>query len=191
MSILRALYRNEFWISVPLVGCGVCMLAFFIKNVVKLEDKNLIASVPLTAEQHVVFNEAGRILLTMEGPFFSTRFKKLSYEMIGSDGIAIPGQTTWLRWRSTSLEGRARLQLCSFELKDPGGYLLCIRGLGAPQAADVKHRIIFMKPHVLQTMACIVGIILGSFLAIGGLVLFIFRSRSKGMLPERASFSSY
>jgi hypothetical protein len=155
------------------------MLAFCIRHVVELEDKNLIASVPLTAEQDVVFEEAGEAILTMEGPFFSTRFKNLSYEMIGSEGIPIPGRNSWLRWRSTSLGGRARLQLCSFEINYPGQYLFRIKGLGYPQTDDIKHRIIFMKPHFLQTIACIVGIILGSFLAIGGLVLFIFRLLSK------------
>jgi hypothetical protein len=155
------------------------MLAFCIRHVVELEDKNLIASVPLTAEQDVVFDEAGEVILTMEGPFFSTRFKNLAYEMIGSEGMPIPGRHSWLRWRSTSLGGRARLQLCSFEINYPGQYLFRIKGLGYPKTDDMKHRIIFMKPHVLQTIACIVGIILGSLLAIGGLVLFIFRLLSK------------
>jgi hypothetical protein len=180
MSILRTLYRNGIWISVPLVGCGVCLLAFSIRNVVKLEDRNLILSVPLTAEQDVVFEEAGEAILTMEGPFFSSRFRNLSYELVGGEGIPIPGRKSWLRWGSTSMGGRARLQLCSFDINYPGGYIFRIKGLGSPQADDEKHRFIFMKPHVLQTMACIVGIIFGSFLAIGGLVLFIVRLLSKG-----------
>lgn len=180
MSLLRTLYRNGIWISVPLVGCGVCLLAFSIRNVVKLEDRNLILSVPLTAEQDVVFEEAGEAIMTMEGPFFSARFKNLSYELVGGEGIPMPGRKSWLRWRSTSLGGRARLQVCSFEISYPGQYLFRIKGLNSPQASDAKHRIIFMKPHFLQTIASIVGIILGSFLAIGGLVLFVFRLRSKG-----------
>ena len=55
-----------------------------------------------------------------------------------------------------------------------------IKGLDAPQAEDSKHRIMFMKLHFLQSMASIAGIIVGSFLAIGGLVLFIVRLKSKG-----------
>ena len=164
----------------PLFGIGVFLLWFFILNLVRLGNKNHILSVPLLAEQDVEFQEAGRVFLCVEGPLFTTRFGKLSYELTGSDGISMQGRRCWLRAQSTSLSRRVRMQLRSFDITHPGRYLLRIKGLASPQADDAEHRITFTKPHLPQTMAGILGIVLGGLLTIGSLVLFVLRFTSKG-----------
>lgn len=92
MSVLSFIYRNGILISVSLFGLGVVLLWFFILTVVRLEDKNRICSVPLLAEQDVEFAEAGRVILGLEGPFLTTRFGNLSYELRGSDGMSCRGK---------------------------------------------------------------------------------------------------
>jgi hypothetical protein len=151
--------------------------------VIRLEGKNHICSVSLLPEQHVDFAEAGRVALGLEGPFLSTRFANLSYELQGSDGLSMSGERRWFRTRTTSLKGRVRLEIAEFEIRYPGRYALRIHGLGSPQPDDVRHRIFFAKPHLAQTIGCILGIVLGGLLTIGSLVLFILRCTLKGDGP--------
>ncbi len=174
MFILSFLYKNGLWISVPLFGLGVFLLWFFIVTMVGLGDKNRICSVPLLAEQDVEFAEAGRVVLWLEGPLLTARFAGLTYELTGSDGSYIKGRMTWFRIRSTSLS-KVRIVDRILTIPYPGRYVLHTKGLGASQAADDKHRLIFMRPYLPQTIGCILGIILGAFLTIGSIVLFSLR----------------
>jgi len=160
-------------------GIGVFLLWFFILTVVRLGDKNRICSVPLRAEQDVEFAEAGRVILWVEGPLFSTRFLGLTYELIGSDGSFTTGRENLFPISSSSFS-RGRKVERIFTIPHPGRYVLHTRGLEAPKAADEKHKLIFMRPYLPQTIGCILGILLGAFLTIGSLVLFILRFTSKG-----------
>ncbi len=179
MAVLSFIYRNGILISVLLLGIGVALLWFFILTVVRLEQKNRIRSVPLVAKQDVEFAEAGRVVLGVEGPFLTTRFGSLSYELVGSDGMSMPGQRRWLRTRTTSLKRIVHLEIADFEIRYPGRYALRIQGLGDPRPEDVHHRIIFTKPHRAQTIGSILGIVLGGILTIGSLVLLILRCTLK------------
>ncbi len=180
MIMLSFFYRNAIWISVLLCGLGVALLWFSILSVVRLEQKNRISSLPLVAEQEVEFAEARRIILGVEGPFLTTRFGNLSYELVGSDGLSMPGKRLWFRTRTTSLKRIVHLEIAEFEIRYPGRYILRIRGLGPPQPDDARHRIIFAKPHRAQTVGSILSIVLGGILTIGSLVLFILRCVWKG-----------
>ena len=183
MTMFSFIYRNGILISLLLFGLGVALLWFFILTVVRLEQKNRICSVPLVAEQEVEFTEAGPVILGVEGPFLTTRFGNLSYELQGGDGISMPGRGLWLRTRTTSLKRIVHLKIAAFEIRYPGRYALRIRGLDNPRPDDAHHRIIFTKPHRAQTIGTIVGIVLGGILTIGSLVLFILRCTLKADGP--------
>jgi hypothetical protein len=179
VAILSFLNKNGLWISWPLLGLGVFLLWFFILKVIRLGSTKIICNLPLTAEQEVEFPEAGRVILWLEGPLLTTRFAGIAYELTGSDGSSTKGRRTWFRIHSSSFS-RVRIVDRVFEVPHPGRYVLRTNGLGAPRAADDKHRILFMRPYLPQSIGCILGILLGSFLVIGSIVNFSIRFWEEG-----------
>jgi hypothetical protein len=179
MAVLTFLYKNGLWLSWPLFGLGVFLLWFCIVTVVRLGDKNLICSLPLEAEQSVDFAEAGQVILWLKGPQLTTRFAGISYELTGMDGSSNRGRMCLFRLRSSGWS-KMRFTDRVFTLSYPGRYVLHIRGLGDPRPNDDKHRILFMRPYLPQSIGCVLGILLGSFLVIGSTVNFILRLTQGG-----------
>lgn len=179
MTFLNFLYRNGFWIAVPLFGIAVAMLIFFIPSLTGLEKKRQLFSVPLLEKQDVEFAEAGRVVLCVEGPLLTSRFANLAYELSDASNTRLKSWTSWFHQRSSGFS-KVRMEMQSFEIPAPGDYVLRIRGMEGVQAGDSEHRIVFMKPHLPQTVGYILGIVLASGLLIGSLVLFILRLTSKG-----------
>jgi hypothetical protein len=179
MVVLTFLYKNGLWLSWPLFGLGIFLTWFCIVTVVRLGEKNRICSLPLEAEQNVEFIEAGQVILWLEGPQLTTRFAGISYELTGMDGSSNRGRRTLFRLRSS---GWSKMHFTDrvFTLAYPGRYVLHTHGLGDPRAADDKHRILFMRPYLVQSIRCILGILLGSFLIIGSTVNFILRLTQGG-----------
>ena len=179
MVIVSFFYKNGLWVSPLLFALGVYLLWFFIVTVVKLGDKNQISSVPLAAEQKVDFAEAGQVILWLEGPLFTTRFGGLSFELTGIDGSSLKGRMALFRQGSSGFS-KTRIADRIFTIPNPGPYVLHTKGLGDPKAGDEKHRIIFMRPYLPQTIGCILGILLGAFLTIGSIVNFFLRLSGAG-----------
>jgi len=134
---------------------------FFIAGLVRLGDKSLLSTFPLREQQTVQFSEAGRVVLCMEGPRLSKRFPELSFGLVSSDGSPVEGRTTWLHARTSAMSS-IRMEMLSFTIPRPGHYTLYIRNLGGSQDGDGEHKVIFTKPHLLQTIGSILGIILSA-----------------------------
>jgi hypothetical protein len=179
MAILTFFYKNGLWLSWPVFGLGVFLLWFFIVTVIRLGDRNRLCSLPLTAEQSVEFGEAGKATLWLVGPLFFTRCRGLSFELTGSDGSVLTGRMILLRQASSGFS-RARIPVRIFSIPSPGTYTLHVKGLGDAKAGDEKHRLIFMRPYLPQTIGCILGILAGAFLAIGSIVNFFIRLSAGG-----------
>ena len=126
------------------------------------------------------FAEAGRVILWLEGPQLTRRFAGLSFELIGSDGESLKGRMALFRGGSSGLS-KVRIADRVFTIEKPGRYVLRTRGLGDRKAGDEHHRLIFMRPYLVQTVGSILGILLGAFLAIGSIVgFFVLRSSGGG-----------
>jgi hypothetical protein len=179
MTFLNFLYRNGLWISVPLFGISVVILVFFILSVIRLGAKKQFLSVPLLEKQNVEFAGADRVVLCVEGPLFTSRFAGLTYELIDADNTRVKSRTSWFHARSSSFS-KVRMEMRSFEIPKPGRYILRIQGLDGSQAGDSKHRIVFMRPYLVQTIGYVLGIVLAAWFLIGCLVLSILRIISKG-----------
>lgn len=67
------------------------------------------------------------------------------------------------------------MEMRLYDLPMPGRHELRILGIGKPQPCDDKHRVVFMRPHPVQTLFHIIRILLGSTLVIGSLVLLLLR----------------
>jgi hypothetical protein len=180
MIILRFLYNNGLWLSWPFFGLGVVVLWFSIVTVVRLADRNRICSLPLQAEQFVEFTQAGRVILWTEGPLLTSRFRKLSFELMSAEGPTLSGRMALFRQGSSGFS-KTRAAVRIFTIPEAGRYVLHTKGLAEAKVGDEQHRILFMRPYLLQTVGCILGIILGAFLAIGSTVNFFLRLSQGGV----------
>lgn len=174
-----AFLRNGVWISLPLFCISAALLGLCIRNVIRVVRRAYIVSVPLLEQQEIEFAEAGGVVLCGEGPRFTTRFAKLAYELSADDGTPIKGRTAWFH-ASTSGASRVRMELKRYRIPKPGRYVLRIQGLGTVRADNAEHRIVFMKPHLAQSMGYVVGIVLAGGLLIGSIVFFGLSLASKG-----------
>jgi len=174
MAFLKFAWRNALWISVVVFGGAAAALAFLILGLCGLGKKNEIVSLPLVERQEVEFPAAGRVVLCVEGPFLTTRFGGLDYELIAPDGTPVRSRAVWLRTKSQGIS-RVRLAVHSFDIPEPGRYVLRVEGLKGAQAADSEHRLVFSWPYLLQMVLHILGIVLAGVLLIGSVVLFGLR----------------
>ncbi|MBM4032899.1 MAG: hypothetical protein FJ291_14080 [Planctomycetes bacterium] len=83
-------------------------------------------------------------------------------------------RAVWLRTKSQGIS-RVRLAVHSFDIPEPGRYVLRVEGLKGAQAADSEHRLVFSWPYLLQMVLHILGIVLAGVLLIGSVVLFGLR----------------
>ena len=173
-AFFQQCYQYGLWISVPLMVLGLYLLIFFIVKVVRVMKKALVTSLPLVEEQEVDFSEAGQLVLSGEGPLITFRFAKLKYDLTTSDGAQVPSRPTLFRARSSGLTS-SRMEFRVYTIPEPGRYTLWVQGLGEAKESDVRHHLVFMKPHLLQSIGCVLGILLGAGLFIGNLVFFLLR----------------
>ena len=179
MSLFSFIYRNGLWISIPLFIIAAASLVYLIRDVIKVMKQAHLISVPLVETQVLDFTEAGRVVLCMEGPRFTSRFAKLSYRLIGPDGREADSRSSWFRARTSGVS-RVRMELAYCEIARPGRHTLQIRGLKPGEAPDADHRIVFMRPHLARSIARVIGIVLASMLLIGSVVLFLGRLLGQG-----------
>ncbi len=174
MAFLSFVYKYGIWISIPAFIFSVVLLVTCITGVVRTGRQARLFSIPLVDRQEVEFTEAGKVVLCMEGPILSRRFAKLKYELTGPDGMAVKSHIVLLRARTTGFS-KAIMELKTYEIVYPARYVFEIRGLGPEQLRDSEHRMVFMRPYFLRTMAYVLGIVFAAVLNIGSFVLFLMR----------------
>jgi hypothetical protein len=179
VSFFSYVYRNALWISIPVFIVSVVSLVYLILDVIKVMKQAHLTSVPLMKEQEVEFAKAGRVVLCMEGPLFTSRFANLSYTLIGPEGNPTEKRRSWFRSHTSSFS-KVRMELEYYKIPRPGQYTLHIVGLEPGEKPDHDHRIVFMLPHLAQSVARVVGILLAGMFLIGSLVLFLMRFLSLG-----------
>ena len=177
-SFWQGLYRSWIWLGVPVIVIALAALGTLIAGVVGLVKKSTLSRMPLAERQEVQFAEAGRVVLIMEGPHLSRRFAQISFELNGIDGERIEGRRALFHARSSGIS-KARMELLKYDIPRPGRYMLRMTGLGAPQANDVNHEILFASPHLARSVGYVLGIILASGVLITSLVFFLLRLMEK------------
>lgn len=174
MSVLTFIYKNGLWLSWPLFFLGILLLWFFITTAVKLGDRHRICSLPLQPLQDLEFPAPGKVILWLEGPQLTSRFRHLKFELTGSDGSSLTGRRVLFRSRSSGF-AKVRISDRIFEIPHAGRYVLHTDGLGESRDGDEQHRLVFMRPYQVQVIGGILGILLGAFLVIGSVVNFCLR----------------
>lgn len=173
-SFFTELYRLWIWIGPPMMVAGVVSLGFMIKSLIASVRNATLCSVPLVAKQELQFAEPGPVILNGAGPRLSSRFSGLTYVLTTSDGLPIEGSLVLFRTRTSGFS-TASVSYKQFEIPRPGPYVLRIDGLGEPRENDSKHAIVFSRPHMAQSIAYILGIILSAGVFIVSLVFFALR----------------
>jgi hypothetical protein len=158
---------------------SVAALVYLILDVIRVVKQARLTSVPLVEKQDLELAEAGRVVLCMEGPLFTTRFANLSYTLIGPEGNPAEKRRSWFRSHTSSFS-KVRMELQYYKIPRPGQYTLHIAGLEPGEKPDHNHRIVFMLPHLARSVVHVIGIVLSSMLLIGSLVLFLMRFLSQG-----------
>jgi hypothetical protein len=178
-SFFEGVYRNWIWIGAPLILISVTALGLLIAGTVRMVRKAQMFRVPLVERQEVGFAQAEQVVLSVEGPRFSTRFGNLAYELRAGDGARVAGRPVLLR-TETAAVSTVRLEILTYDIPRPGRYLLLIQGLGAPRADDARHAIVFGRPYLGRLVAHILGMILSASVFIVSLVFFLLRLLEAG-----------
>ena len=153
------------------VACVVA-LGLLVRAMLRTQRQARLCDLPLREHQEVEFPTEGRVVLCMQGPRFTPRFRRLKYELRLPGGAEVPGRPVLLRMVASGLS-RARVTLRTFALPFAGRYELRVRGLEAGDVDSARHRIVFMRPHLLRSVLLIVGTTLVSALAVASLVFFL------------------
>ena len=179
-SIWMTIYKYWIWLGIPLMLAAAFALWMTITGVMATVKKAHLFRVPLMERQEVRFDEPGRVVLSMEGPRFSTRFGPVNFELKELSGEVVESSRAWFRARTSGIS-TARMELLKFDIPRPGPYVLIMTGLGPPQEGDHKHAVVFMRPHLGKSLAFVIGIVLASGVFITSLVFLIMRLVGVGL----------
>jgi hypothetical protein len=174
MAVLDLLYRNGLLLSVPSFCLGAALLGRSILSIIRTVGTAELARLPLAEKQTVTLNQAGPVVLCVEGPRMATRFSGLSYELAAENGAFVRLRTTWFH-ATTSGFSTVRREERRLDIPGPGNYTLRVSGLGTAEEGDANLHLVFVKPHSIVIVLYILGIILSAGLTVGSLVLFILR----------------
>lgn len=179
-SRFMSLYRHWSWLGVPIILGALAALGFLIRGVITVARKAQLFRVPLAETQEVRFAEAGPVVLCIEGPRFSTRFARVGFELRSPAGEKVSSHPNLFR-AHTSGVSKARMEMKTFQIPRPGIYILQMTSLGPPRERDGEHAVVFMRPHLFEVMARVLGIVLAGILFIASLVFFLMRLAGVGM----------
>ena len=180
--VFASLYQHWVWIGVPAMAVAAAALVWLIAGVVRTVRSAHLFRTPLAERQKVRFAEAGRVVLSMEGPRGSPRFADVNFELRSAEGEPVEGRPAWMRARTSGVSA-ARVELLAFDIPRPGRYVLSMTGLGPPREGDARHAVVFARPHLSRTLVYVAGIVLASGVLIASLVLFLLRLREPQPLP--------
>lgn len=179
---------NTPWLLAVLCVLSLAALVMLVRAVLRLLRNSRLGELPLNERQEIAFPAAGRVVLCMEGPRFTPRFRRLKFELSLPGGTPIAGHRVLFRTVTSGIRW-ARVTLRCFELPYAGRYQLRITGLSPADTGAPAHRIVFMRPHLARSLLLVVGITLASALAIASLVLLLlsFVPEAVAIDPGRAS----
>lgn len=174
MLTLSELYQHILWISVPLFFSSVASLFYCIRSLIRSVRQAQILDIPLMERQEIEFAKAGPVILSIEGPLFTTRFGGLSYELSKSDGTSTQGRSIIFRNRWSGFS-RVKMDLMTFRIPESGRYIVKVDGLGASRERDAEHRLVFSIPHLASSIGYVIGITLSPVFLICSLVFTLLR----------------
>lgn len=158
------------WVSAFLLCAYLLVSTIF--HFVRSLRKAVLHAVPVREEQEVFFAQPGHVILHVEGPIFTTLFRKSRFELLERETRRpVPTRPVIFRTHSSTLR-TYRLALRRFHVEMPGPYLLRISGL-RPDADYSKCSIILTRPYGFSMVLHILGIVLLANAIIWSLIAII------------------
>jgi hypothetical protein len=142
---------------------------YTIVRLVAVVRASVIVRLPAIAEQDVTFAEAGPVVLCIEQPQLSGALSGVDFAMRDGFGHDVPSTPIIFRTKVAGFS-RVRLSVRSFEIAHAGRYRLIANGIASGQA-NPSAAIVFARPFAGAMVLWILGIVLGGFGLIGGIVL--------------------
>lgn len=160
------------WLLASLFAACLVALGLLLRAMLRTLRQARLCDLPLREQQEIEFPTDGRIVLCLQGPRFTPRFRRLRYELRLPGGAEVRGRPVLFRMVTSGLS-QARVTLRTFALPFAGRYVLRVHGLEAGDVDSARHRIVFMRPHLLHSVLLIVGTTVVSALAVASLVFFL------------------
>jgi len=148
---------------------GAAILFYTITGLIGLLRESVVARLPAVAQQRVSFEQPGTFNLYVEHPRFKTALSHADFSL--RDAASGQDVQSWPIVLRTTSSGFAtvRISVRGFAVERPGRYELAITGI-SPDSELSSDALIFMRPYGVPMVVLILGIILGAFCFIGGLV---------------------
>lgn len=160
------------WLLASLFAACLVALVRLVRAILRTLQQSRLCDLPLREQQELDFPSEGRVVLCIQGPRFTPRFRRLGFELRLPGGAEVPGRPVILRTVTSGLS-QARVTLRTFALPFAGLYQLRVRGLGRDDVDAPRHRIVFMRPHLLRSVLLVLGITLVAALAVASLAFFL------------------
>ena len=156
-------------LAVIVMLAGIAILFFTIRGLIRVVRQAVVARLPAVAEQNVSFDRAGTYVLHLEHPRFSSSLRRAAFSL--RDAVGAREVRSWpILFRTTSSGyARVRLSVRGFAVERPGRYVLSATGID-PGADASQDALVFTVPYASTMVLLILGIVLGGFCLIGGLV---------------------
>jgi hypothetical protein len=173
-SVFAAIYKHWIWLGVPFIIAGLAGVIFMIRGVIVLMRESQIARMPLAESLEISFPEAGKVVLNTESPRFSRLFAHAKFELRAISGELVPGRRV-LFAMSSSKVSTVSSGHTTYEIPRRGRYVLRVEGIEGSLENNTRHFISFDRPHGIQTVGFILGMILSFFVFLASFLVFMWR----------------
>jgi hypothetical protein len=170
---------SRFWlfISIPALILSVVLLIKTVVHLLHTVRGSVVATVPIRAEQQVVFNGGGSFTLSWEAPLHARRGVSINKALPMGLGYTLtrldPPYAVPLFYTRTQVHvdsfTRSRSQLISFAIPNAGPYVLRISGID-PSVDYRNFAVVLARPIGFTLVLHIFAILVLAFASIGSLV---------------------
>ncbi|MFH0976653.1 MAG: hypothetical protein V1874_12795 [Spirochaetota bacterium] len=176
MNVLSFIFKYGIPVSVVGFILFTTMLVLCIRGVVVTSRQSVLFRLPLVSSQEVEFSEAGKVVLSLEGPLFTSRHSELKYRLTDPYGKEVEGHIVIFRTRSSGFT-KTNHELKSYKITHPGRHVFQIIGLDKEdiKISRGKYSLVFTCPHFALSMLYVIGIVISAVFVIGSIVLFFLK----------------
>ena len=162
---------NRLWLlaTIPLFVGGVISIIRLAVGLVRSTRESVVASLPVIAEQSLVFPQADRYAVLAQGRLGDRGLGDLRFSiMVEATGAELRMSPVYVRSSATSLDGTVKLELFAFSA-DAGRHTIRIAGMD-PARDYRQNRIVIARQSRGQLAVRIVALVLAGVLTLGALV---------------------
>jgi hypothetical protein len=153
---------------------GIAMLFFTITRLIRLLRTSVVAHLPVVAEQTVAFERPGTFILHLEQPRFSTSLRRAAFSL--RETASGQDVRSWPMLFRTRISGvsMVRVSVRGYAVERAGRHALCASGI-EPGTDTSRDALVFTRPYAGAMVLLILGMLLGGFCVIGGLMFTILQ----------------